>query len=131
MQKLDQIRINQSRFTKSLELTVTIFSFVDKDTMQHIRYVPSLDLSSYGNDADKAQLMLDTSLQEELNRILAMNNKQAKSYLAQYGWKIQPHHNKNLSNVVVDKHGALQDFNVDIDSVVEEKVNRKEILELA
>jgi hypothetical protein len=131
MQQLDKIRINQSRFTKSLELTVTIFSFIDKDTNQHIRYIPSLDLSSYGKNANKAQVMLDTCLKEELNRILAMSDKQAKVYLAQFGWKIEPHHNKNLSHVVVDKHGALQGFNVDIDSVTEEKVNRREQLEVA
>lgn len=130
MKKSDRIRINEGRFSKSLEATLTILSFIDKDTEQYIMYIPSLDFSSYGKTQDKAQQMFDLSLKDELARILAMGDKQAKDYLRSFGWKIEPLHNKNLSHVAIDKNGALQGFNVDLDSVKEEKVSLKEQLEL-
>jgi hypothetical protein len=126
MEITDKIKIDRSKFLNRIELTITIFSFIDKDTKQYIKYVPSLELSSYGKTISKANLMFEISLQEELNRLLMMSDQKAKSYLSSYGWEINPLHNKNLSHINVDKHGALEGFNVDLNAVTEEQLIRTE-----
>jgi hypothetical protein len=131
MQNQDTIRIDSNRYRKFIKSALTVLSFRDNDTKQYIKYAPSLELSGYGKTVEKAEEMLKTAIQDELRRLIDLPVKQVRSYLSSFGWKPKQFHNKELSHVIVDKHGALQGFNVDFNSVTEEKLLSDEQIAVA
>jgi hypothetical protein len=131
MANRDNIKIKFSRFQRQLISTLTILSFRDNDTKQHVKYAPSLELSGYGKTLAKAEEMLQEAIHDEFRRLIAMQPKQVRASLINLGWMLDPLHNKQLSHVVIDKHGALQGFNVDLNSVKEEQLEHHEQITVA
>jgi hypothetical protein len=60
--KIKTILIKKSK--KHLDINCVGIKFRDKDTNQHVFYIPSLNLSGYGYTPGRAKEMLDFTLEE-------------------------------------------------------------------
>ncbi len=112
----ESIRINRS--AKKINGHLSIFRFKDKDTNQFIVYCPSLDVSGYGADGDKAAEMLKFSIGDYFEQLIQMPLKQIENELRTLGWKHDKIRNKEYSKAHVDINGELKNFNA-VDNKVE------------
>lgn len=101
------------------------YSFIDKDTRQHISYAPALEISGYGETYEKSMQTLQFSIDEYLKYLGALPNKQRDKELKELGWEKDWLKNKNFSKTYVDISGQLQNFNADEGSL------QRQILEVA
>ncbi|MFM2385700.1 MAG: hypothetical protein RL660_457 [Bacteroidota bacterium] len=122
---MESIRINFKGNAKKIALTLKCYNWIDKQTKQHLCYVPSLEFSAYGKTADKAQAMLADVIESYCQNLFALSVKQVHAELAQYGWKQDKLHNKNYKHAYVDANGVLQNLNVNIEDVQEASINRE------
>jgi hypothetical protein len=122
---MESIRINFKGNDKKISLTLKCYKWIDKQTKQHLCYVPSLELSAYGKTATKAQDMLADVIESYCQNLFTLNAKQVHAELAQYGWKQDRLHNKNYSHAFVDANGILQNMDVDITDVQEASITRE------
>jgi hypothetical protein len=58
--------------------------YKDRDTRQFVYYIPSLELSGYGNTEEKAFKMLKFSLEDLFANLIELWPKQRKAELAKY-----------------------------------------------
>lgn len=92
--------------------TITAFKFLDKDTKQTVIYIPSLELSGYGDTIDKAREMVQFAIKDTFDFMLEMHADDLRSYLSGFGWK-KTMFNKEFSKAFVDGDGVLRNFNAD------------------
>jgi hypothetical protein len=114
---IDSIKVNLSK--RRVQITVSAFRFVDKDTKQKIAYVPALELSGYGETFQKAEEMLKLSFEEYCKYLLSLNHEQVAKELKSLGWMKDKFLSKQFSRLVVDRHGVLKDVNAEGDVVQE------------
>ena len=100
-----------NRDLQEVQISCMVIKYIDKDTLQHVIYLASLDLSSYGNTFNKAKKMLDASLLEYCSYLLNLTPTNLVSELTKLGWKHRQNQLKNFSNSFVDMDGNLNDFN--------------------
>ena len=113
MQDFDNLHINKGK----LHITgyLNVYRFVDKDTRQHVIYIPSLELSGYGETSDKATEMAKEALSEFLGSMLHRTSSEVMAELSDLGWKKNMFRNKDFSNH--DIAGKLKHLNADNDKV--------------
>ena len=58
----EQFHINLRK--QYIRYRLSAMKFIDKDTKQHVIYIPSLNISSYGETNDKAEEMMRFCLEE-------------------------------------------------------------------
>ena len=92
------------------------FKFVDKETKQHIVFIPSFDVSGYGETLEKANEMLKFCLDDMFDKLINMPHHGISSELSRQGWK-KAFYNKQFSKAFVDIKGNLQNFNAETDSI--------------
>ena len=106
----DKIRFNLNNNNASILLNAV--SFIDKDTKQHLLYIPSLDMSSYGENPDKANEMMRASLEYYFANLLCMDLEAIEEELGKYGWsRTMPGSEFFISPIEIN--GRLQDFNAE------------------
>ncbi len=107
--KEDSLHINYNKG----EVTgyVTIFKFIDKDTLQNVFYAPSFNLSSYGKDHLKALEMMKESLHDLIDSYLKLSPSKLAMELRSLGWKRDRFRNKDFSRAAVDVEDNLKNFN--------------------
>lgn len=88
-----------------------IVTYVDKETRQHVAYVPSLEISGYGETKEKAQELLQISI-EKFFDFLFSDATTAYDELSKLGWKRSWYKKKEFSKAYVDVSGDLKDFAV-------------------
>ena len=110
----EQIRIHFSK--KIVRMTINLYRFTDKDTKQFVFYVPSLEVSGYGETAKKAMEMVHESLRDMCHFLVTLSPEEATVELRKYGWK-KGIFNKEYSRMCVDEKGKLKDLNADENSV--------------
>lgn len=103
----DTLRIRPNRVTGNLNTV----EFQDADTKQFIYYFPALDISGYGETADKALEMAKFSISEYFSYLHLLSPKKREAELRLKGWKTDKLRNKEFSKAFVDGEGELQDFN--------------------
>lgn len=113
------LRVNKAKGKISAELI--IFDFIDKDTQQIVLYCPAFELSSYGENYEKAKEMMALSLEDYFNQLIKLPIDKIQLELVQYGWKKAQLSNKTYSKAYVDIDGKLKDFNA-LEDKVEAKV---------
>jgi hypothetical protein len=91
---------------------LTVYKFIDNDTAQHLFYLPSLNLTAYGETEEKAQEMLKFCIADLFDILGSMNPKQRDLQLLNLGWRQNPFKNKSFSKAYIDPQGLLQNFNV-------------------
>jgi hypothetical protein len=111
----EYLRINKKGGHVSGSLNV--FRYRDKDTRQIVLYCPSLDISGYGADENKAHEMIKFSLAQHSEYLISLSAKNLESYLNKEGWKHDALRNKEFSKAYVDASGELQNFNAVGDKV--------------
>ena len=121
--KEEYLRVENTGSKNGLTLGVKVLQFKDKETNQFVTYIPSLEISAYGNSKDIAKEMFEHELKSFCRYLLSLSTKKAYEELIKLGWKRQEYANKNYSHAYIDKDGVLQNFNIDIEEVVEEMYN--------
>lgn len=96
-----------------------IIRYRDKDTRQIVIYSPSLDISGYGSDENKAHEMFKFSLNEFFKYLIALPLRTIETELTSMGFKHHNLRNKEYSKSFIDANGKLQDFNAVGDEVEE------------
>lgn len=110
----DFIRINKTKISAQLSM----LKYIDKDTKQHVLFLPAFEISGYGENEDKALEMLKFVLNEVNKEIITSSPKDRNSFLASLGWKQATFRNKEFSKAYVDINGNLQNFNA-VDNKIE------------
>jgi len=113
---IDTLRIDHNK--RSVKAYISILSFIDKDTRQWVYYMPTLDVTGYGETEDKAAEMMKFSIGELFSHLLNLSNKHLQTELSKLGWKKNYFRNKEYAKSFVDINGELQNFNA-VDNKVE------------
>ncbi|MEP7169226.1 MAG: hypothetical protein ABI855_07630 [Bacteroidota bacterium] len=90
---------------------MALIKYRDKDTKQVIIYLPSLEISSYGETEIKANKMLNTCLVEYFDFLLKSSFEKIGKELSKLGWKHDKIRKKEFSKAFVDIDGNLKNFN--------------------
>ncbi len=87
-----------------------------------IIYVPSLNISAYGDTFEEAQEMLEVALDDFCETLYSLPEPQRTEELKKYGWNRNPLFKKKfeISDSFVDKEGLLKNFELSDDTKVEE-----------
>lgn len=101
--------------TRKVKGTLSVFRYIDKDTKQYVTYIPSLDISGYGETTDKAEETLSFSLSEFFDYIISLPIKRREAELLQLGWKKNRIRNKDFSKTKVETD--LSQFNAEANSI--------------
>ena len=117
--KEEYLHINPS--SKRIKSCTKMLVYTDKDTKQKVLYVPSLEITSYGETKKKALEMLKFSINEFCDYLMSLPIKKMEAELTKLGWKHDKFKNKEYSKAFVDFKGNLKEFNA-IDDLVEEEV---------
>lgn len=107
---------------KQVRLAVAGFTFLDHG--HTVIYLPSLNLSAYGNSEEEAKMMLaQVVLDDFCENLVALSLEEAHEYLAELGWTVESRNGQNFSNsAFVDKDGVLQNFDLPKDTPIVEQV---------
>lgn len=104
-------------FNKSIKGSFAGISFIDKDTKQYVSYIPALEISGYGDNREKAEEMIKFSMHELFFHLIHLSKGELDAEMRILGWKKNIFFNKQFSNAYIDMEGALQNFNVEENSV--------------
>ncbi len=96
---------------------INVFRMVDKDTQQIILFIPSIDMTSYGETHEKAEEMLNESLSFFFKHLLTLSPGKLAETLKELGWEKDKFRNKDFSKMSVDIKGNLKNFNIEEDKV--------------
>ncbi len=117
IQKAEGVKSNETLNVNikkgKISLSVTGFTFIDKDTKQYNIYIPSLDISSYGENLKKAEVMIKHSFMDFCEHLLSLNVTDINSTLSSLGWNRSKIFSKQFSKMYVDGNGDLQNFNAE------------------
>ncbi len=113
--KRDELHIGKNE----IRATFSAFKYQDKDTNQFVIYIPSIELSAYGETKIKAENMMRSSLQEYCKFLMSLSPKGIAAELTKLGWSKDRLKNKDFSKSYVDVTGELKDFA--INEVVEQE----------
>lgn len=111
----DSIRINRQR--KELSAQVSAVRFKDRDTNQVIVYIPTLDISGYGDNLTEAETLIKECMNDFFIYLTTLTQKKMDAELDRLGWKKERFFNKRFTHPSVDVDGSLQNFNVEPNSV--------------
>lgn len=108
--KHESLKINAKK--GKIDIHVNGVSFIDKDTKQIIIYIPSLDISSYGETRTKAEEMLKESFDFFCRHIIALATTEVGKQLAALGWQ-KSFFAKQFSKLYVNENGQSKNFNAE------------------
>lgn len=117
--KEEKIKIHHSAGT--VEMGLWVFYFKDGD--HHIAFVPSLNLTAYGDSESEAEDMLANDvLKDYMNNLLASSEAKVTQELGRYGWKRNTFFKKKFYNTpYIDEQGVLKNFNLPEETPVKSK----------
>lgn len=102
----DTLRIKDNHINASLNA----LRFRDADTNQIVSYFPSLDISGYGSDPDKAMELAKFSIKEFFTYLLSLSPKKREAELRLLGWKNDKFNHKEFSKAFLNDDGDLKNF---------------------
>lgn len=106
------INRNRSRVRGMMHAT----QFVDKDTKQYVIYIPSLEVSAYGETVEKAMEMMKEVLMDTSRHLINLDEHAMLKELRDLGWHRRVF-KKQFSRTVVDENGDLQNWNAEEESI--------------
>ena len=104
---------------RSVKGKFNLVGFQDKDTLQQVLYIPSLDISAYGDTQEKTYEMVRNAMDEYFDFLTSLPKIEFYQELSKCKWKKNTFASKQFSKVYVDVDGVLQEFNA-----VDNKVHR-------
>ena len=111
----NSLRINLTNKTIKAELAGV--DFIDKDTKQHVAYIPSLELSGYGETIEKAREMIQFNMGEFFGHLIKLDSFQLLADLRELGWVKNKFFNKQFLNSDSNIDDALKYFNIEENSI--------------
>lgn len=102
-----------------VSLHISIVRVVDRETGQITLYIPSLEISGYGENIDKADIMLRHQVQDFFQYLADNHKHDIRTELLRYGWRRTSIDRHRFSNAFIDKEGLLQGLEGE-DAVVEQ-----------
>lgn len=108
--------------SKQVRLAVSGFTFSDHGYT--VIYIPTLNLSAYGNNEEEAKTMLsEVVLDDFCENLVGLSPMDAHEHLGQLGWTAIGRNSQNFSNsAFVDKDGILQNFDLPRDTPIQEQL---------
>ena len=99
-----------------------VYYFMDHH--HHIAYMPSLQLTGYGDSRKEAvDMLFDTVLDDFCENLLELSSDKAGELLVTLGWKRHKiFHKKFSTTVYIDKEGVLRNFNLPLETRIESQV---------
>ncbi len=107
----DEESLHIHRATRKISSSVRFLTYRDKDTRQIVIYIPSLELSGYGETEKEAEKMIRFSLNEYCAYLLKLPQEKMIRELSGLGWTRSKIKAKDFSKAYVDIEGNLNDFN--------------------
>ncbi len=104
----EELHINKTK--ESIRACLRVIKYVDKDTNHHVSYIPSLEISGYGNTRKEATEMLHFSLDEYFDFLISYPETKTQKELRELGWLKNKIKNKDYSKAYVDISGNLKNF---------------------
>jgi hypothetical protein len=94
-----------------------------KDHQFHVAYIPSLDLSGYGEtEKDALDMLYNQVMDDFFVTLFQLNESQISAELEKYGWKRSKLLRKKFMNTpYVDKEGILKNFNLPAETPIKEQ----------
>jgi hypothetical protein len=116
----DSLQISFS--SKRVKGTFRVYYF--KDHEHFIAYMPSLQLTGYGDNKKEAvDMLFDVVLDDFFENMLEQSVAKANSLLSSLGWERNKlFHKKFKSNSFVDKEGVLRNFNLPVETKIESEI---------
>ena len=65
---------------------MNVYKFIGKDTRQQVIYMPSFELSGYGETFEKAYEMLKFSVNNLFEYTISLPSDEIEKELSKYGW---------------------------------------------
>lgn len=91
-----------------VSFTVRVVSAKDGDFFVH--YIPSINLSAYGETKEEAKQSLSHNIQMFALDLLSLSPKNLDREMLKMGFKKERLNRKNFSRLVVDGNGELKDL---------------------
>ena len=113
----DYIRIHPAK--NSINVDITTFEFEENN--QLVLYIPSLEISGYGNNYSEAKEMLDEAVKYFLQNLIKLPKERINLELSKLGFIRKKYKTKEYSKAYIDKDGALKGFDIAKDKVIERK----------
>lgn len=86
-------------------------------------FIPSIGLSAYGKTTEEANEMMQVSLHEAILAFNKCTPSEMFAELKSYGWERNVFYTSDLSKAAhIDKEGILRDFDLDIDTPIQERL---------
>ena len=117
----DSLRLQFGRH-KNATGVFTVHRFKDHD--HNVAYIPSLNLSAYGDNYEEAMdRLFKEVLDDFFENLLTLSPEQANHELEKLGWSRDKLFKKQFkSNSFVDRNGVLKNFNLPEETKVETAV---------
>ncbi len=99
-------------------------TFYFEDHGHIIVYVPSMNLSAYGNTVEEAMdMLINVVIDDFFESIVRSSEGEAFQQLSKLGWSLQGHsHEREFTNsAYVDKDGILRNFNLPADTPIHQQ----------
>ncbi|GAB4042067.1 type II toxin-antitoxin system HicB family antitoxin [Spirosoma jeollabukense] len=102
--------------------TFSIYTFEDNGFIVH--YIPSLNLSAYGDTEQEASEMLkDAILPDFCQKLFAASRPKSFEHLSKLGWSAVSRESDKFENTAyVDRNGVLRNFDLPEDTPIEEQL---------
>lgn len=116
----DSLQISFS--SKKVKGSFRIYYFMDHG--HYIAYMPSLQLTGYGDNRKEAvDMLLDVVLDDFCENMLELPIEKANNLLSSLGWKRNKLFHKRFSTAsYVDKEGVLKNFNLPLETKIESEI---------
>jgi hypothetical protein len=116
---------------KEVYATLTVAQFQDHE--HFVIYVPSLQITAYGDNLNEAFEMFKVEWEELCRALLSLPEYQAVSELEKYGWIREKLLKKKFhSEAYLNKEGILANFNLpEKTTIVEQKIVKEKFIEAA
>jgi hypothetical protein len=98
-----------------------VFDFIDNG--HNIAYLPSLNLTGYGDTKQEAhELLMKHVLTDFFEGLFTLSQSQVVEELKKLGWEKSHFFNKEFSKSYVDKDGVLREFNLPAETQIESQL---------
>ncbi len=113
----EELSVNVGGRRKQIKATVNVFRFIDKDTKQYVLYIPSFEMSGYGETPKKAEEMIEFVIKDWLTYLKDLPVEKIQKELSNLGWKKSGLFNEQYSHTYVDDEGKVKEMNADNDTI--------------
>jgi len=93
----EKIRVSKKGTQTTISGKVIGFDYIDNDTGSVVIYIPSLDISGYGENHVEATEMIEFCLENYLKELVKNSIKEIHKELSSLGWRSQKYKSKDFS----------------------------------